>query len=199
MCDRKWKLLAVVVVVLAVGLSAQARPVPSAKEADQALFVVQPGQIAGTVVQSDGRTPVVKATVRVWSVEKNEFVFEAVTDEGGAYTLPSLPEGRYVAIFGDRVRVELVVDKTKGMAASPLKVLVPRGASQLTRRQIATELRRVGSVYAAGSAPQALPVVGKLTLLKTALIMAGAGATAVGVYEATDDDSSSHRRTVVSP
>lgn len=151
---------------------------------------IKPCELTGKVVYPDGKTPAAKAPVRVWNVAQKKFLFETVTDANGAYSIPKLPPGRYVLTFGDRVRVELIVENGDKLPAGPLNVMIPRGRVLFYPSQLTNEL-------AAGAAPggSSTGIVGKL--LTTKVIVIAGTATAVAVvagHELTDDDNN-----VVSP
>jgi hypothetical protein len=197
---------------LCVALCARARPVPSTDKGDSTrnakLLTIKPAKIKGTVLYSDGKTPAAKVPVRLWSIEKKKFIHESTTDQDGAYELPKLTQGRYIAIFGDRMRLDVVVDEAKGQATEKFKVIIPRGRPQVTRKQLATELARVGPAYPAGGQFGG----GLGSLLRNRWVIAGAVATAIAVPVALHNRGSNtgdgddeggrrrrRRRTIVSP
>ncbi len=102
---------------------------------------MRPGELTGKLLYSDGKTPVTKAPVRVWSVENKGLVLEVLTDEKGAYSLGKLEEGRYLIVFGDRVTVKLRVAKDAKDGVSTLDVIVPHG--QVAFAQMAQQQRTV--------------------------------------------------------
>ena len=165
----RWTVAVALAAALALGgTAALAAPVPSDSGAEGVL-TVKPATLAGKLLYSDQRTPVVNAVVRVWSVDKKKFVHETRTDEEGAYELPKLAPGRYILVFADRVRVNLVVDETKGLVDVPLNVVVPRGTALITPKQLAAELTK-------------FPAGGQMSLATTGLIVLGGAAVLYGGY-----------------
>ena len=117
--------------------------------------------------------------------------FDEPEGSGGPCTLDLATPGRYVALFADRVCLDIVVDEAKGRAISEFKVIVPRGKSRLSREQLATHLVKVGPVYPAGGQAGGW---GLGSLLSSPWVIGGAVATAVAVPVAvhnTQDSSSS--------
>ncbi len=210
---RKIPVAAVMAALLCAALAARAAPAPSKEDAAAAnrsrVLTIKPAQIQSVALHSDGKTPAATVPARIWSIAKKKFVHEATTDEDGACALPKLPEGRYIGIFGDRLRLDIVVDEAKGQATEKLKVVIPRGKSQVTRKKLATELARVGPSFAAGGQAGA----GLRSWLSNPWITAGVVATAIAVPVALhnrgsstggdDDDEPTRRRRrrrrVVSP
>lgn len=191
--DRTWTL--VVAVALCGVVAASARPPIAGGEPKGAqpsnVLRIKPGELTGRVLYTDGKTPAAKAPVRVWSVGPKKFVFETLTDPTGAYKIPKLSPGRYVIVFGDRVRVEVVVAAADDkLPTGPLNVIIPRGRVLFYPAQVAKEL-----AAGAGASTSAIA-----KLLSAKVILIGATATAVGVvagHELADDDDDDD--VVVSP
>jgi hypothetical protein len=157
------------------------------------MLKMSPGGLTGKVLYPDGKTPVAKAPVRVWSVEEKKFICQAVTDDQGAYELPRLEPGCYVVVFGDRARVELLVADDAKRPAEPLNVLIPHGKVFFYPAQVAREL-------AAGSAPGAPGgFVGKLLTTKVLLLGGATTAVASVATKQVYDHNKSHHHRVVSP
>ena len=87
----------------------------------------KPGGLSGKVVFSDGKSPAKFVPVRIWSTTKKKFVHNTITDKEGAYKLPKLASDNYLAVFGDRVCVDLRVDEKATSGTQSLKVVIPRG------------------------------------------------------------------------
>ena len=182
MQDVRRQVVMALVIVLAIGATAAvAGPLPSAWETSKSILVLKPAPLKGKVVFSDRTTPAAKVPVRVWSVEHKKLVHETTTDAAGAYTLPKLREGRYILVYADRVRVDLVVDQAKGRDALPLNIIVPRGRSFISKKMLAAELARAGG--AGGSS------------LKPVLMGVAAGGAAWGIYEMSNDKNTGGRST----
>lgn len=93
---------------------------------------------SGFVFWSDGKTPAVGVPIRVWDLERREFVFETVTDENGAFQLPALAPGRYFVTF-DVIRLDLdVVSPIPYAEQQPhdIIVVIPRGVASASFAQI---------------------------------------------------------------
>lgn len=180
-----------------VGLSADddAAEVQTASVQYGEFLSVKPGKLRGTVLYSDGKTPAAKVPVRVWSVEHQKLVIETNTDEDGAYELSELADGRYFAIFGDRVSVDLRVDEEAELVGGPLNVIIPRGTAvfaQMAPEQQAAVLSLLGQTGVEGAAAAGTP-------LKTMLIVGGGAATAVGAIVVVDNVTDDDTKVIVSP
>jgi hypothetical protein len=85
-------------------------------------------KITGLVLYSDGKTPVKNAQIRVWDVQKDEYIHKTRTDEFGAYELPKLELGEYRVSF-DQVQLELqIVEQSHATVQYPhnIIVIIPR-------------------------------------------------------------------------
>jgi hypothetical protein len=161
---------------------------------------VQPGALSGTVFYMDGKTPVVKTPVRLWSTEQKKFIQQRSTDEKGAYKLGELVVGRYLAVFGDRVFVDLRVDKKAALAGQALNIIIPRGDgtfAQMAPERKAAVLSLLSATEDEGKAGgngETNPEAGEGMPLRTLLIIGGGAATAVGVVELIkhDEDEDGH-------
>lgn len=152
---------------------------------------MKPGALTGKLLYSDGKTPVAKAPVRVWSVTDQEFVLEAMTDEKGAYNLGQLEEGRYLIVFGDRVTVEIRVAKDAKDGVSTLDVIVPRGKvafAQMAQQQRAVVLTVVAATEGQGDGEEGEKggEGGGGGLLHTVVVGAAGGLIAVAVIDIFD-------------
>ena len=145
----------------------------AAAAASSQVATISTQELSGKLLYPDGETPVAAAQVRVWSVAQKKFIYQTRTDAKGAYTLPQMSPGRYVLVYGDRVRVNLVVTAGKEPLLRFLNVIIPRGVPLVTEEQLAAEL--AGATSGAVTAG----------VLLTAIIIAVAGgALAVGVVGA---------------
>jgi hypothetical protein len=145
---------------------------------------VRPGELKGQVLYPDGKTPAATVPVRVWDLSEKSFVHQTSTDEKGQYNLPTLKEGRYLLIFGDRVSVDLRVVESGDTKTRMLDVIIPRGRAFFSPEEMQVELAEEGS--------------GGNRKLLNALILAGLVATAVAVPIALHDGGGGHHG-VVSP
>ncbi len=144
-------------------------------------LLVKPGAFTGKVLYTDGKSPAAEVPVRVWSITQKKFVYNTTTDKKGAYKLPKLPADRYLAIYGDRVSVDLRVDEKAKGTPQPLDVIIPRGKA-----------------YAAGLG-MGLGGIEAATVLNS-LILVGVGAgTAIAIVAATDNLGDDTKRRIVSP
>lgn len=87
----------------------------------------------GFVFWGDGQTPAVGVPVRVWDIQKRDFIFETVTDENGGYRLPLLEPGRYFVTF-DTIRLDLEVLPRIPYAEQQIHdiiVIIPRGVASV--------------------------------------------------------------------
>ncbi|MFH0953724.1 MAG: hypothetical protein V1873_05300 [Verrucomicrobiota bacterium] len=100
-------------------------------------------EIQGLVFYSDGETPAADLPVRIWDIEKREFIYETRTDENGFYKLPKLEPGRYYVTF-DWMKLELLVveEKETALTQQPHDVIVviPRGVGFVSLTQLSTFL-----------------------------------------------------------
>ena len=89
--------------------------------------LVVPGnwEPVGRVFRGDGRTPAAKLSIKVRNVTENKIVCEGQTDEKGHYRLPKLSPGKYAALYGERVRVNLRVVEGDEPAMELLNVALP--------------------------------------------------------------------------
>ncbi len=84
--------------------------------------------VQGLVFYADGQTPAADVPIRIWDIEKREFIYSAQTDENGYFHLPKLEPGKYYVTF-DWVKVELLVVEPVGGVQQPhdVVVVIPRG------------------------------------------------------------------------
>lgn len=95
-------------------------------------------EVQGLVFYSDGETPATDLPVRIWDIEKREFIYEDMTDENGYFELPKLEPGRYFVTF-DWMKIELlVVEKASVVAQQPhdIVVVIPRGLGFVSINQL---------------------------------------------------------------
>ena len=174
--------------------SAQAE---TAEEKYAEFVVVAPGELSGNVTYADGKSVGEDVPVRLWSVGAEEFVCEILTDEGGAYLLPELQDGRYFLGVADRVLVDVRVQAESEDALEALDVVIPHGRGAFAQMDLEHRAAVLG-MLAAGAAEEeeeeeeggGVPVEGAAGagVLKTVLIGGAAVAIGVGVYEITEDD-----------
>ena len=95
-------------------------------------------KVSGFVFYADGKTPAGDIPVRVWDIDKREFVFQTRTDPNGFYELPKLDPGKYFVTF-DWMKLELVVtENSSTMLQQPhdVIVIIPRGLGFLSIGQL---------------------------------------------------------------
>jgi len=151
------------------------------------VVVADVGDLSGRVIYPDGKTALPKAVVRVWSVQDAKFVQEVLTDKEGAYTVKNLTPGRYIVVFGDRVVVDLRVQKAPKAAVQKLDVICPHGKTVFA--QMAME-RKAAVLTTMGAAEEGEKAGGGL--LKTVVVGAGGTATAVGIVAAIRNAQDDH-------
>jgi hypothetical protein len=155
----------------------------------------KPGELTGTVLYADGKTPAAKVPVRLWSTEQGKFTQETSTDEKGAYKLSALAAGRYLVVFGDRVYVDLRVDDEATPAGGPLNIIIPRGAAPFG--QMAPERRAAVLAGLAQPKDGESGEAGADKPLGTLIIIGGGTATAVAAVVVidglNDHDQEDHR------
>lgn len=101
-------------------------------------YKIVTSETQGFVFWSDGKTPAIGVPVRLWDIEKREFVFETATDENGAFRLPALGPGRYFVTF-DTIRLDLEVLPQIPYAqqqAHDIIVVIPRGVASVPLTQL---------------------------------------------------------------
>ncbi len=101
---------------------------------------IKPGELKGQVLYPDGKTFAAQVAVRVWSPSQKKFIYQATADKKGKYALPTLEPGHYLAIFGDRVTVDLRTVKDGTFAAKSLNVFIPHGRAFFAPREMETVL-----------------------------------------------------------
>lgn len=95
-------------------------------------------KVSGFVFYSDGQTAAGDVPVRVWDIDKREFVFQTRTDPNGFYELPKLDPGKYFVSF-DWMKLELIVtENSTEMLQQPhdVIVIIPRGLGFLAIGQL---------------------------------------------------------------
>ncbi len=163
---------------------------------------VKPGELTGVVLYPDAKTPAANVAVRVWDVQKGQFVCDLRTDKAGLYKLPKLAPGRYFVVFGDRVNVILdVVDGTES-SIDTLNVLIPRGKTVFARmgpqqRSAVLTVLAQTQGQGAGAAEGGKKVLG--LPLGTVVLGVGGIATAVALVAVASDDDGDDTRIIVSP
>ncbi len=148
--------------------------------------------LSGSVVYPDRKTAVAEASVRVWSVETGSFVLETATDAGGAFELPSLDEGSYILVVGDRVMTRLSVEKDADPLPDGVCFVVPHGKAVFAQMPLEQKAAVLSQFPAQG------PEEGGIGLLNTVLISAATSAVVIGVVDATDIIEDEETR-IVSP
>lgn len=137
---RRWFLI---LVVGGVMLWAPAPALSVATVQAGAFSRVITAEVQGLVFYSDGETPAADLPVRIWDIEKREFIYETRTDENGFYKLPKLEPGRYYVTF-DWMKLELLVveEKDTALIQQPHDVIVviPRGVGFMSLTQLSTFL-----------------------------------------------------------
>lgn len=87
----------------------------------------------GFVFWADGETAAIGVPVRLWDIQKRDFIFETTTDENGAFRLPVLEPGRYFVTF-DTIRLDLeVLPRIPYAEQQPhdIIVVIPRGVASV--------------------------------------------------------------------
>lgn len=133
---------------------------------------IKPGELKGQILYPDGKTFAAQVAVRVWNPSQKKFIYQATADKKGKYALPTLEPGHYLAIFGDRVTVDLRTVKDATFAAKSLNVFIPRGRAFFAPREMETVL---------AGAEEGAEEPGRDKLLSSLVISGGDGTvTAVG-------------------
>jgi hypothetical protein len=92
-------------------------------------LAVEPADLHGVVLFSDGETPVTRLGVRIWDSENERSVYRTQTNEEGIFSVPSLGNGRYFLVVGDlSIDLEVFSDKTKDgpQQSHDIVVVIPR-------------------------------------------------------------------------
>jgi hypothetical protein len=89
------------------------------------LETVSSVELKGKVLLPNGTTPAPGMSVRVWDVEQKKFIYNTTTDKEGTYALQKLPPGRYVLVYGDHIRVNLLVVEGTEPVTRFLNIMVP--------------------------------------------------------------------------
>lgn len=94
-------------------------------------------EVQGIVFYADGETPAANVPVRIWDIDKREFIYETETDRDGYFALPKLEPGKYYVTF-DWMRLELEVVSTGELAQQPhdVIVIIPRGLGFMSINQL---------------------------------------------------------------
>lgn len=64
-------------------------------------LAVEPADLHGVVLFSDGVTPVTRLGVRVWDSENERSIYRTQTTDEGIFSIPRLGDGRYFLIVGE--------------------------------------------------------------------------------------------------
>ncbi len=115
--------------------------------ADQ-LVQFKAGDIAMTVLDSDGVSPLADASIKMLSPEDNAVLSETVSDDFGKAVL-ALEEGRYLLNISDITLA--VMDVTADGATTSCRVVVP-AAAMLVAGQEAKDSKDGGGASASGAA-----------------------------------------------
>jgi hypothetical protein len=76
--------------------------------------------------------------IRLWDIQKRDFIFETTTDEHGAFRLPMLEPGRYFVTF-DTIRLDLEVLPRIPYAEQQVHdiiVVIPQGVASVPLTQL---------------------------------------------------------------
>ncbi|MBU1693752.1 MAG: carboxypeptidase-like regulatory domain-containing protein [Verrucomicrobia bacterium] len=111
----------------------------------QPQYVVSPiisGEVQGFVFYADGETPAAEIPVRVYDINRREFIHETTTDEFGFYSLPRLEPGRYFLTF-DWLKLEFeVLPHDVALLQQPhdVIVIIPRGLATISLANLSSLL-----------------------------------------------------------
>ena len=147
----------------------------SAQAADQ-LVQFKAGDIAMTVLDSDGVTPLADASIKMLSPEDNSVLSETVSDGFGKAVL-ALEEGRYLLNISDMTLA--VMDVSADASITSCRVVVP-AASMLVAGQEAKDSKDGGGASASGAAVAGGSTLGSFVV--PAGIVAGAAILIGGAW-----------------
>ena len=157
----------------------------SAQAADQ-LVQFRAGDIAMTVLDSDGVSPLADASIKMLSPEDNSVLSETVSDNLGKAVL-ALDEGRYLLNISDVTLA--VMDVSPDAALTSCRVIMP-AASMLVAGQEAKESKKGGGTSASGAAAAGgaggAAVAGGSSWVVPAGIVAGAAILIGGAWAIID-------------
>ncbi len=94
----------------------------------QNILSLPPGEVRGTALRSDQRTPYDNIDVALLDDETGEDVVSAMTDEDGGFVFEDVPEGRYVVRIGNPGIIS-IVDIVEGADPGTLDFAVPAPAT----------------------------------------------------------------------
>jgi hypothetical protein len=181
---RRIVVAALVAALLLSPMLAQRGKVSAAAEPEGAeqtrVLHLAAGEFKGTLVYSDGVSPVGHAPVRLWSISGEKFIQTVTTDAEGRFGLSDLGPGRYILVAGDRAAVQLAVDEDAEARRGAVVVVLPHGQGVFA--QMAPP-ERAAALLAFSSEEEEEAGGG---LLRTLLISGGTAVVVVTVADATD-------------
>ncbi|MFH0962414.1 MAG: hypothetical protein V2A58_00210 [Planctomycetota bacterium] len=113
------------------------------------VFRAKPGVLSGRILYPDGLSRAGGAEVRVWDCAAARFVCETDADVQGLYATAALTEGQYLAVYGDRVYVPLVVSEEAQLCS--LDVVIPRGKVHFAPRELQAAIAALADARALAS------------------------------------------------
>jgi hypothetical protein len=116
----------------------------TAKAAAESALTVQPGDLAGNIVDLDGKTPIKGATVQLLDKD-GKVVAEASTDENGVFQLGKQTPGAFTLKVGS-ARGDLLVKD--GAQASSLRFVLEHGVALGAPKSAATKIAAVSTTGA---------------------------------------------------
>lgn len=153
----------------------------AAQAADQ-LVQFKAGDIAMTVLDSDGVSPLADASIKMLSPEDNSVLSETVSDDFGKAVL-ALEEGRYLLNISDITLA--VMDVSSDAALTSCRVIMP-AASMLVAGQEAKDTDKGGGTSASGAAVAGGAGAGLSSWIVPAGIVAGAAVLIGGAWAIID-------------
>jgi len=155
--DHRWVrcvLTGALLLYMVQGMSSPAQATVDSKLTDPLtrlaeVLHVKPGPLSGRILYPGGDSPAKGTLVRLWDCDSARFISVSETDRQGRYTTRTLDEGRYLAVYGDRVYVR--VDVTPEAHLCSLDVIVPRGKVYFTPRQMLAAVTEIAQAEVPGA------------------------------------------------
>ena len=99
-----------------------------ARTREASYTVIVREDIEGHVLYEDGHSPVYRAPVRLWDIDRRRFVYQTATDRNGFFAIPVEEQGNYYLVF-DWTRIKF-------------KAVEPEGGRQIQSTHVVTILPR---------------------------------------------------------